>query len=341
MLSVHSMKPVTAARQPSACSADIAESTAAAPDMSIFIAACIGSRRLQADAAGVVHHALADHRQVTDGLGRAVRELDHARRLGAAGVDAEQPAAAEGGEGVAVEDLDVEAGRGGDADGDVGEPARREVAGRRVGEVAGELGGVGEDAPALGATGHRGRPAGRGDEHELGEPGAVGLLLQRRVAVAGEQRRPRRRPGRPPRASPASASVVARRSCLAAARAKAAAASRRPAGVSSAGSPMPTAITLGPPLRGTTSVWPTLPSNPDAASVERSSPTWRGTGPFTPTGTPRAPAPSGTLRATVTATVPLDGRRRVERGEGRARHARESAWKVIRAPSETRRDCRP
>ena len=43
MLSVHSRKPVTAARQPSARSADIADSTAAAPDMSIFIAACIGS----------------------------------------------------------------------------------------------------------------------------------------------------------------------------------------------------------------------------------------------------------------------------------------------------------
>ena len=47
MLSVHIRYPVTAVRQPSACSADIADSTAAAPDMSIFIAACIGSLGLR------------------------------------------------------------------------------------------------------------------------------------------------------------------------------------------------------------------------------------------------------------------------------------------------------
>ena len=39
--------PVTAVRQPSAASADIDASTAAAPDMSIFIAACIGSLGLR------------------------------------------------------------------------------------------------------------------------------------------------------------------------------------------------------------------------------------------------------------------------------------------------------
>ena len=91
---------------------------------------------------------------------------------------------------------------------------------------------------------------------------------------------------------------------------------------------MPTAITLGPPLRGTTSVWPSLPSNPDAASVERSNPTWRGTGPFTPTGTPSG---AGAVRGAAgnrhgDGGGTLDGRRRVERGEGRARHVRESAW---------------
>ena len=43
MLSVHIKNPVTALRQPTAASADIVASTAAAPDMSIFIAACIGS----------------------------------------------------------------------------------------------------------------------------------------------------------------------------------------------------------------------------------------------------------------------------------------------------------
>ena len=41
---------------------------------------------------------------------RRVGQLDHPRRLGAAGVDAEQAAAADLDQGVLVEDLDVEAG---------------------------------------------------------------------------------------------------------------------------------------------------------------------------------------------------------------------------------------
>ena len=146
-----------------------------------------GVTRLEADAAGVVHHALADHRQVPAGPRRAVRQLDHARRLAAAGVDTEQPAAAECRQRVGVEHLDVEPGGGGDGDRHVGHAARREVAGGRVGEVTGELGRTGEHATALGAPGRGCGPRRRRDEHELGEPGAVGLLLQRRVAVPREQ----------------------------------------------------------------------------------------------------------------------------------------------------------
>ena len=47
MLSVHIRYPVTALRQPTVARADIDASTAAAPDMSIFIAACIGSVALR------------------------------------------------------------------------------------------------------------------------------------------------------------------------------------------------------------------------------------------------------------------------------------------------------
>ena len=111
-------------------------------------------------------------------------------------------------------------------------PARREVAGRGVGEVAGELGGIGEHTAALGAASPPRPPGGRCDEHELCEAGAVGLLLQRRVAVAGEQDALDDGLGRPPRRRPRR-----RRASWRAGRAwpplgrSAAAASRRPAGV--------------------------------------------------------------------------------------------------------------
>ena len=99
-----------------------------------------------------------------------------------------------------------------------------------------------------------------------------------------------------------SASVVASAPCLAAARANAAAASRNAAGVRSAVSPTPTAISVAPSRRGTTNVWPTLASNPDSASVARSRPSWRGTGPLVPTGTPTTSAVDGTDRPTDTTT---------------------------------------
>ena len=63
---------------------------------------------------------------------RAVRELDQARRLGAAGVDAEHAAAPELGERLLVEDLDLEARRVGD---DFAISAMR----RAVSSVAGAL----------------------------------------------------------------------------------------------------------------------------------------------------------------------------------------------------------
>ena len=47
MLSVHIINPTTSFWQPSAASVDIDASTAAAPDMSIFIEACIASLGLR------------------------------------------------------------------------------------------------------------------------------------------------------------------------------------------------------------------------------------------------------------------------------------------------------
>ena len=209
----------------------------------------------------------------------------------AAGVDAEHPAAAELGEGVVVEHLDVAARTtAATAMATSAMRLRREVAGRRVGEVAGELGGVRQrrgrarrrastaaarPAPATsvssverrcrGASFFSARVAVAGEQDALDDGLAGGLGVD--AADVGERRRQAVVLGRGPGERGGRV------------------AQRRPAS-SSAGSPMPTATTLGPPVRGTTSVWPTLPSKPDAASVARSSPSWRGTGPFSPTGTP-------------------------------------------------------
>src|SRR5262245_48771563 len=86
---------------------------------------------------------------MTGGIAGRVGEANHARRLHAAGVDAEQAAAAEGEQLVLVEDLDLETGLLADRHGLVGEHASREVAGWRVGEIAGERGGGGRDETAL------------------------------------------------------------------------------------------------------------------------------------------------------------------------------------------------
>ena len=145
---------------------------------------------LEADPTGVVHHALAHHDQVTARTrrtARAVGELDHPRRFVAAGVDPEQPAAAERGEGVLVVDLDLQPGGRGDGDRHVGHARRRQVAGRRVGEVAGQLGGDGHHAAALGTSLDRRGAARTGDEHDVGQVGGGRLPLQGAVAVAGEE----------------------------------------------------------------------------------------------------------------------------------------------------------
>ena len=281
--------------------------------------------RLEADAARVVHHALADHREVAGGSRRAVRQLDHPRRLGAAGVDAEQPAAAERRELVGVEDLDLEPGRRGDGDRHVGHPAGRQVAG-------GVLARSRASWAASAMTRPRSMPPARWPPRATPARRAPARPARCRwppssapSSGSGRAARPRRRPAAAATASPspASASVVARRSCLPAALAKAAAASRRVAGVSSPGSPTPTATTVGPPRRGTTSVWPSLPSKPDAASVARSSPTDARHRPLhAHWDADRAGAVGDVARhRDGDRTGSLGGRRRVEGGDGRARHA--------------------
>ena len=144
--------------------------------------------RLEADAAGVVHHALADQGEVARRRPRRpVRQLDDPRRLDAAGVDAEDAAGAHRPQVVGIEHLDLEAGRGGDLDGEVGQPRGGEVAGRGVGEVTGERLGIGQRLAASG-PGRRRRRTPAADHEGERRHGLDGrLLLQRAVAVAGEQ----------------------------------------------------------------------------------------------------------------------------------------------------------
>ena len=118
---------------------------------------------------------------------RPIRQADHACRLVAAGIDAEQPSALQLRQRRLVEHVHLESARGGDLDGDLGHAARGEVSRWRVGEVAGELCGTRHDPPPLGPGGHALRPRRADDERHLLEVGARRLLLERAVPVARQQ----------------------------------------------------------------------------------------------------------------------------------------------------------
>ena len=119
-----------------------------------------------------------------------VGQLDHARRLDAARVDAEQAAAAELEQRVLVEHLDLEPALGAEAHGDVGHGLGGEVGRRAVGEVAGEGAGAGEHLTALGAR-RRGRRPGRRRRRASRAPVPV------RSAWSGARRRSTERGARP------------------------------------------------------------------------------------------------------------------------------------------------
>ena len=113
MLSVHIMKPITSLRQPSGAERRHRRQHGGGAGHVHLHRRVHRVARLQADATGVVHDPLADQGEVAAALRcalRPVRQLDQARLLAAAGVDAEQAAAAELGEAVDVEHLDAEAG---------------------------------------------------------------------------------------------------------------------------------------------------------------------------------------------------------------------------------------
>ena len=188
----------------------------------------MGSRRLQADAARVVHDALADESEVTGclALGR-IGQLDHAGLLDGTLVHAEQTAAAELDERRLVEEFDAESEARAELYGDLAEIGRGEVPRRGVGEVARD-----DRGPRARERRRRAVHDGRGIRRrqvqgELDQRRVRRGRLENAVAVAREQRRPRRSRG-PWRAGRASGRVTtsARRWRREAARANAAARSR-------------------------------------------------------------------------------------------------------------------
>ena len=145
--------------------------------------------RLQADAARVVHDALADEHEVSGRVLRRVGELHHARRLDAALVDADHAAAAHREELVLVEHLDAEAGLGCDGDGALGHLASRQVCRRGVGEIAGEPRGACRHLAALHSGAHAGTALVTGDEADAGQrAGARRVGLETDVLVGRQQR---------------------------------------------------------------------------------------------------------------------------------------------------------
>src|SRR4029079_15924646 len=98
----------------------------------------------------VVHQAFTDETEMAAGRARrSVAYLDHARRLGAAGVDGEQAPAAHLHQLLLVEHLDVHAARVTERDREAGDARRVEMAVRRVGEITGELRNTGEQTATL------------------------------------------------------------------------------------------------------------------------------------------------------------------------------------------------
>ena len=144
-------------------------------------------RGLQGDAARVVHDPLADHRQAAGRRGGPIGQLDHPRRLGAAGVDAEEAADAHLDEGVLVEDLDLEAELGAELRGDLPHPRRAEVVVRRVRQVARQHRGRGEGlaAPGPGACG--GDRVVGDDEGQAADALPAGTAAERVVAIARQE----------------------------------------------------------------------------------------------------------------------------------------------------------
>jgi hypothetical protein len=125
------------------------------------------------------------------GPGRAVgpvAELHHGRRLHAAGVHPQQAAAAELDQGCLVEDLDPQAGPRAHLAGDLAHAGGGQVAGRAVGQVAAERGGLGDD-PAPSRTGLGvGRRVAVDHQAELGQ--LDGVVRCADVEVVAPQHRP-------------------------------------------------------------------------------------------------------------------------------------------------------
>jgi hypothetical protein len=93
MLSVHIKWPAVVVWQPSARMADMAPRDRRGARHVMLHQQVHGIAWLQVDPTRVVHDALAHHGQVATrgAVTRAIRELDHARLFGAAGVDAGSP----------------------------------------------------------------------------------------------------------------------------------------------------------------------------------------------------------------------------------------------------------
>jgi len=192
---------------------------------------------------------------MADRVARRVREAHHARRLGAAPVDADDAAAAHGLELIAVEHVDDEPALGRDGDRDVGHLAGVEVCRRRVGQVACERRGCGRRRTAFDAECGTFRAGLTDHDDELGERAGGGFALDARVPVGGQQRPLHHGLGGIGRIHTGrSASDVATTARRPAARTSEAAAVRSDDTVSAAGSPTPTATCVAPEGAGTTRV---------------------------------------------------------------------------------------
>ena len=199
-----------------------------------------------------------------------VGQLDHPGRLGAALVDAEQPAAAELDQRVLVEELDLEPARGAEQRRRLAQLRRVEVAVRRVGEVAGE---AADRAPATCPRSCAARRARRLLDGEQGQRlerrGAARAVAARRSGSA-RAARPRRWPGRRRR----SRRPGCRTTQAASSRWRLAARANAAAGVAQRRGVEVVDVAdadrdhgPGRPPAGAASAWPDRPSKPAAASA--------------------------------------------------------------------------
>ena len=189
MFSVEGTTAIRSIGSPSSAIAPTASSTAAAPDMSIFISCMPAEGLIEMPPVSKVT-PLPTRPSVSPRAAAGVAQDDQPRRLLAALADGDQAAHLLRGDLLAAEDLDADrVVRGGDLLGPLGQEGRRgDVDGQAL-QVAGAVLGLGADAGGLGRARRAPGCASSDQRLERGRRGVLGVLAEEAVEAVGAEDR--------------------------------------------------------------------------------------------------------------------------------------------------------